>query len=277
MVDLAPDWGSLLASQAIGAASRTPIPRPLSRAFIRGYVRVFGVELDDVDALRHAEGYACFDEFFTRRLKPGARPIARASKVLASPCDGLLRSVVPVERSTEILAKGHRYSVAELLADSELATEFEGGSAATIYLHPRDYHRVHTPCDALIESVRLVPGRLLPVTDAALKREPRLFALNERLIHVLDTAHGKMAVVMIAAFGVGHMTCSYRHLAPHPRSIVQVACDPPARLRKGDELGVFHLGSTVVMVMQAGMAPVVSAMPSKVRMGQALFEGEGER
>ncbi len=276
MVDLAPDWGSLLASRAIGAASRTRIPRPVSRALIRGYVRAFGVELGDVDPGSHAEGYPCFDDFFTRRLREGARPIARASKILASPCDGLLRSVVPIHSTTEILAKGHRYSISELLADSELASEFSGGSAATIYLHPRDYHRVHTPCDGLVESVSLVPGRLLPVTAAALAREPRLFALNERLIHVLETAHGKLAVVMIAAFGVGHMTCSYRHLEPHPRSIVRMSCEPPARLRKGDELGVFHLGSTVVMVMQAGVAPLLAELPIKVKMGQALFEGDGE-
>lgn len=276
MVDLAPDWGSLVASQAIGAAARARIPRGLSRAVVQGYVRAFGVDLHDVDPTTHAEGYNSFDEFFTRRLRPGARPIARASKILASPCDGLMRSVVTIDSTTDVLAKGHRYSLGELLADESLAAEFQGGSAATIYLHPRDYHRVHTPCDALVESVSVVPGRLLPVTAAALNREPRLFALNERMIHVLDTVHGKLAVVMIAAFGVGHMTCSYRHLTTHPSSIVRRTCEPPARLRKGDELGVFHLGSTVVMIMQEGVHSVMSELPVKVQMGQAILEGRGD-
>ena len=148
-----------------------------------------------------------------------------------------------------------------------------GGLATTIYLHPRDYHRVHCPCDADVRAVTAVPGRLLPVTAAALEREPRLFARNERLIHHLDTALGAMAVVMVAAFGVGHMSCAYRQVAVHPRQIQRTVCTPPVRLRKGDELGVFHLGSTVVLLTRPGVELSDLDLPISVRMGEALLEG----
>lgn len=272
VLDVSPDWGASAASKALGAAARTRLPRPLSRAFVSAYVRYFGVDLEDVDPRALADGYDSFNAFFTRRLKPGARPVDARGNVLVAPSDGLLRGVVPIERGTAVTAKGHAYTLGELLADEALAETFVGGVAATIYLHPRDYHRVHTPCDAQVQRVALVPGRLLPVTEAALTRAPRLFALNERLIHVLDTPLGPMVVVMVAAFGVGHMSCAYRHVDPHPREIQRIECAPPVRLRKGDELGVFHLGSTVVLLAQRVHPLVAVDQPTVVRMGQAIFQ-----
>jgi phosphatidylserine decarboxylase len=203
--------------------------------------------------------------------------VAREARAIISPSDGLIRDVVVIDDDTRVEAKGHHYSLGDLLADDALASVFIGGTATTIYLHPRDYHRVHSPCDALVRRVTTIPGRLLPVNDAALSRVPGLFTLNERMVHTLETAHGKMAVVMIAAFGVGHMTCAYHQVNPHPRARVEHACEPPARLRKGDDLGVFHLGSTVVVVTERGVAPVSSALPRKVRMGQVILQGSGER
>jgi phosphatidylserine decarboxylase len=277
VLDVSPDWGASAASKALGAAARFRLPRRLSRAFVKAYCRYFDVDLTDVDPRAHAEGYDSFNAFFTRRLVPGARPVDVRDDVLVAPCDGLVRGVVAVERETAVIAKGHAYTLGELLADEALADQFVGGLAATIYLHPRDYHRVHVPCDAEVQRVVAVPGRLLPVTAAALERAPRLFALNERLIHVLETPAGTVAVVMIAAFGVGHMSCAYRHVDPHPREIQRVDCDPPVRLRKGDELGVFHLGSTVVLLTRPGARPLVSAeAPTVVRMGQPLLQ-RGER
>jgi phosphatidylserine decarboxylase len=277
VLDVSPDWGASAASKALGAAARFRLPRPLSRAFVTAYCRYFDVDLTDVDPRSLADGYDSFNAFFTRRLVPGARPVDARDDVLVAPCDGLVRGVVAVERETAVVAKGHAYTLGELLADEALADEFVGGLAATIYLHPRDYHRVHTPCDAEVQRVVAVPGRLLPVTAAALERAPRLFALNERLIHVLETPAGTVAVVMIAAFGVGHMSCAYRHVDPHPREIQRVDCDPPVRLRKADELGVFHLGSTVVLLTRPGARPLVPAeAPTVVRMGQPLLQ-RGER
>ena len=244
---------------------------------VSAYVRYFDVDLKDVDAANLGDGYDSFNAFFTRRLREGARPVAEDAAAIVAPSDGLLRSVDLVERGTRIAAKGHAYGLGELLADDDAAERYVGGHATTIYLHPRDYHRVHCPCDAEVRSVTAVPGRLLPVTDAAMQREPQLFAINERLIHHLDTAFGAMAVVMVAAFGVGHMSCAYRPVAVHPRKIQRTTCEPPARLRKGDELGVFHLGSTVVLLTQRGVRPTARDLPAHVRMGQALFEGSETR
>ena len=276
LVDVSPQWGVMAACKAVGAAARVKIPRAVTKPAIAAYVRYFDVDLGDVDRGAHDAGYDSFDAFFTRRLRRGARTIDRSTAAIVSPCDGLLREVAEIREGLTIDAKGHALSLGELLADEDLAGRFEGGCAATIYLHPRDYHRVHAPCDALAEEVVLVPGRLLPVTDAALDRVPTLFTLNERLIHVLDTIHGAMAVVMIAAFGVGHMSCAYRHLAPHPSAVQRVVCDPQPRLRKGDELGIFHLGSTVVLVTERGTRPIVESVPSKVRLGQAILQGSGK-
>lgn len=273
VLDLSPDWGASAASKALGAAARMRLPPRLSQAVVHAYVRYFDVDLQDVEAPARGRGYPSFNAFFTRPLRAGARPVDVAHDALVSPSDGLLRSIDRIERGTTITAKGHAYTVGELLADEDAAESFVGGHATTIYLHPRDYHRVHTPCDGRVRGVTLVPGRLLPVTDASLARVPRLFAVNERLVHRLDTPWGAVAVVMIAAFGVGHMSCAYHPVDAHPRSIQQITLDPPASLRKGDELGTFHLGSTVVMLTQAGVQPAAPASPAKVRMGQALLRG----
>lgn len=276
VIHASPDYAATLASMAMGAAARLRLPPKVGRMAIDAYVKMFGVNLRDVDPLALEDGFDSFDEFFTRPLRHGARSIDRSARTIVSPCDGELVDVVPIEkRDTEIVAKGQGYTVGELLADHELAARFVGGHALTIYLHPRDYHRVHAPCDALAWRVSLVPGRLLPVTAASLLRNPRLFALNERMVHVLETGHGHVAVVMVAAFGVGHMTCSYHRFAPHPRELLVHHCDPPARLRKGDEIGVFHLGSTVILLTEPGLEVLEDDAPAHVLLGQPLLEDDG--
>ncbi len=272
LVHATPDWSASVASRLMGAAARMRLPTPVGRAAIEAYARYFNVNLRDVDPLTLEDGFTSFDEFFTRPLRAGARSIDRRATAVVAPCDGELRDVAPIGSGTEIVAKGHAFSVGELLADESLAQQFAGGTALTIYLHPRDYHRVHTPCDALAQRVVHIPGRLLPVTEASAQREPRLFALNERMVHVLETGHGPMAVVMVAAFGVGHMTCSYQRFAPHPRELQVRECNPPARLTKGSELGVFHLGSTVIVLVRPGLRCVEPRLPTSVLLGQSLLE-----
>jgi phosphatidylserine decarboxylase len=245
----------------------------LGRAAVDAYARLFQVNLNDVDPLTLEEGFESFDAFFTRRLRSGARSIDRSASTVVSPCDGELRDIVRLEDTSKIVAKGHPFTLGELLADEQLAAQFEGGTATTIYLHPRDYHRVHSPTDALVRRVTVVPGRLLPVTQASQARNPRLFALNERMIHELETGLGLVVVVMVAAFGVGNMTCAYhRFEEAHPRELQIHRCDPPARVRKGDELGVFHLGSTVILLCPAGVVPSQVQPPMAVRLGEPLLE-----
>ncbi len=273
IVHATPDWSAILASKLMGAAARVKMTPSVGRFAVSTYAKMFGVNLRDVDPLVLEEGFETMDAFFTRPLRAGARSIDRSPTVVVSPCDGELREVSPIERVTEVVAKGHSYSIGELLADQELAERFVGGTASTIYLHPRDYHRVHAPCDALAHRVSLVPGRLLPVNDASVDADPRVFAINERMVHLLETGHGWVAVVMVAAFGVGNMSCPYHRFEPHPRELQVARHDPPARLNKGDELGIFHLGSTVILLTQASVKTSSGSLPRMVKLGEALFEG----
>jgi phosphatidylserine decarboxylase len=271
LIDRSPDWSASAASRIVGSAARIPMPAPLSRAAVAAYVRWFGVETADVEPDALAEGFRCFNSFFTRSLRGGARPIDGAADVWVSPCDGTLRECSPIEDGATVTAKGHAYGIGELLADEDDARGFIGGWHTTIYLHPRDYHRVHVPCRGRVVGLTLVPGRLLPVTDASVAREPRLFAINERMVHRVETAVGPLAVVMIAAFGVGNMSCAYADVTPHPREVVHAQIGT-VEVDKGDELGVFNLGSTVVVLSPPGVRPRPDVARGKVAFGEALWE-----
>ncbi|WP_181197415.1 archaetidylserine decarboxylase [Enhygromyxa salina] len=253
-------------------ASRLPLPAGVSRAAVSAYARWFGVELDDVDQAQLERGFPSFDAFFTRSLRDGARTVDKSPDILVSPCDGRLREVAEVEAQGVVVAKGHAYAVGELIGDAELADRFVGGLQAVIYLHPRDYHRVHAPISGVASRVVLIPGRLLPVNDAAVAREPRLFALNERQVHVIDSDFGTVVVVMVAAFGVGHMSCTYRPVEAHPDHERSLDLEPPPFLAKGDELGIFHLGSTVVLLTEPGFALADGlGCDSRVEFGKPLL------
>lgn len=261
------------AARAIGRAARAQLPGRLGRWVVRQYARRYGVDLREVDPLALDAGYPTLDAFFTRRLRSGIRVVDRSPDTLVSPSDGTLREVVDLADEPEVTVKGHTFTLAELLANPDHAARFRGGKLASIYLHPRDYHRVHCPADALGHEVTLVPGRLLPVNDAAVERVPNLFARNERMIHVLECGLGPLAVVMVAAFGVGHMTCSYARIEPHARKLRRYTLDPPVRLAKGDEIGVFHLGSTVLVAVPPGIDAVAAA--GRIRFGMPLFREAG--
>jgi len=283
VISRAPSWSVLAATRAMGRAARLPLPSPVARAAVGTYARMFDVDLDEVDPDIAAGRVRTFDEFFTRPLRTGARQWPGAGAAgLVSPCDGKLRDVGPVLRNrngeggTHVEAKGFRYSVGTLLADAAVAKRFEGGAHATIYLHPRDYHRVHAPAAGQVESVTVVPGRLLPVNDASLAAAPRLFTHNERMVHLLRVGDDWLAVVMVAAFGVGHMTCSYASVDVHARRVAQRRFgDDGPTVAAGDELGVFHLGSTVVVLASPGLAGALVSKRGrdkigKIRVGEML-------
>lgn len=272
LIERAPPKFALAASQAMGLATRVPLPSGVSRAAVSAYSRYFSVDLADVDPDQLARGYSSFDAFFTRGLRDGARRVDKRPEILVSPSDGRLREVAEIEAQGVVVAKGHAYAIGELVGDPELAARFVGGLQAVIYLHPRDYHRVHAPISGVVRRIMLIPGRLLPVNDAAVAREPRLFAVNERQVHVISSDHGTVAVVMVAAFGVGHMSCGYRQVKAHPAHEQSLDLDPPPFLAKGDELGVFHLGSTVVLLTEPGFELVDGLGPdSRLEFGQALL------
>jgi phosphatidylserine decarboxylase len=243
----------------------------MSQAIVAGYCRAFRVDLSDVDPDLLASGFRRFDDFFTRTLREGARPVAQGEELVVSPADGYLREVTAIDDGHEVIAKDHRYKISELLADGESkwSSRFVGGTSIVVYLHPRDYHRVHCPTGGEVVHTAAVPGRLLPVTDASLARNAGLFARNERLVHLLETPRGPVAVVMVAAFGVGHMSTSYADVAVHPEKIVSIDHEPGIARRAGEELGIFHLGSTVVLLLGPGQVSHLRD-PGPVRMGEGL-------
>lgn len=238
--------------------------------FIRLFVRLFGVDLSEARRTDIAD-YACFDDFFTRTLKPAARPIANAQ--LVSPSDGTISQLGRIDGSTLVQAKGFDYEIAELLGSNERARPFADGRFITIYLAPRDYHRVHAPiAGCVIEEVR-VPGQLFSVSATTTRAVPKLFTRNERLVTMMETDHGMVAVVMVAAMLVAGIETAWGGPTdlrparqPRERRI------EPFRLALGDELGRFHWGSTVIVLTPAGFPDWLPELgpEGRVRMGQAL-------
>lgn len=225
--------------------------------------------------------YASYNQFFTRKLKPECRPIASAAKAIVSPADGLIAQIGNINNSKIIQAKGHDYSVQALLGgDAELAQHFSNGSFATIYLAPKDYHRIHMPLAGRLQKMQYIPGQLFSVNTHAAENIPNLFARNERVVTIFDTAAGKMAVILVGAMIVGSIDTVWAGTIspPHFETINTWEYDfleQPIDLAKGEELGHFKLGSTVIVLF----APQAIAWDTKlhhnldIKMGQQLGLG----
>jgi phosphatidylserine decarboxylase len=244
-------------SRACGWAAERRVPAPLLRGVISAYVRHYGVDLGEA-----APGarYRSFDEFFTRRLRPDARPVDPRPGVVVSPCDAKVYAWgrVPADGRIEQI-KGKTYALGDLLGDAELAAAFRGGAQATLYLSPAMYHRVHWPVDGRVRGSWRIPGRLYPVNALAIHRVDGLFAVNRRVVIDLEAeATGRLAVVMVGATNVGRIELVFEG-------------EPP--VRRGAELGAFHLGSTVV-VLAADPRLVWTGPPAGqlVKMGEALWQ-----
>jgi phosphatidylserine decarboxylase len=259
----------------IGWSSRRTIPRPLRRSVFGTFSRAVGASLDEVE--HDLADYPTFGEFFARRLRDGARDFTLAADEIACPCDGTLATVGVADAGTLIQAKGHTYHLDELLADGGLATRLDGGWYATIYLSPADYHRVHAPLDGKIVGHDYVPGSLWPVKPFFTRTVSGLLARNERVVIQLETAIGPVAVVMIAAVGVGHLRLLDRTVdtdaggTRRRRERRRVELSPPIEVQRGDELGAFLLGSTVVVVFPPGTVQPAAIEPgTAIRCGQPL-------
>jgi phosphatidylserine decarboxylase len=224
-------------------------------------VRLYKVDLGDV--ARRREPYPSFDAFFTRPLRPDARGISQARVV--SPADGRLIALGRIDRDASFRVKAQHYAAHELIGES--ADPYVGGSYAVIYLAPRDYHRVHAPVDGAIRCVRAIPGDLYPVNTVGERHVPRLLARNERVVVFVDTLElGRVAVALVGAFCVGRITVPMlqgRAVQPGDHQI-----EPPTRVRRGDEIGTFHLGSTVVLLV--GNETVLSREVGPIHYGQRL-------
>lgn len=239
-------------STALGAVARIPVPRAARAAVYGAWARRFGIDLDEVEL--PLDEYANLDEFFTRRLRAGARPVDPDPEVAVSPVDAEVLELGDLEGGRLLQAKGCEFTVGALLADPARATRYLGGAYVTLYLSPRDYHRIHAPVDGRVLCSSHVPGELFPVNARAVRDVDGLYACNERLVSFIDGSFGEVAVVKVAACGVGCVTATYDPgVRTHTRR--STACrgyDPPPAVRKGDEIGVFHLGSTVIVLFQPG-------------------------
>jgi phosphatidylserine decarboxylase len=229
--------------------------RPFKNGLIRAFIRGFKISLVEAE-IERAEDFPHFNAFFTRALKPGARQLA-AAPALLSPVDGTLSQHGCLDDGLLIQAKGHRYTTEALLTHAPWADAVRGGEFATIYLAPYNYHRIHMPADATLRAWRYVPGRLFSVNAATAGALPNLFARNERLVTVFDTAGGVLVMVLVGALFVGGIETVWTgpvtppHLRGAPSDILHQGSD--CTLARGAEMGRFNMGSTVILLTAPGM------------------------
>ena len=239
------------------------------------FARVYGI--DPTDAEKPIGEYRGFDEFFTRRLRAGARPIDMSPGRVVSTSDGTVVESGLAEAGKLLQAKGVPFSLEELIGDAASAGRLEGGAYFITYLSPKDYHRVHSPVAGRVVGWRHIPGVLFPVNARSVNREPRLFVGNERFVTFIEGEAGFCVVVMVAAVGVGHVTAAYddeveTHKARFLRAGVSSRrYDEPRPIGRGDELGIFHLGSTTIIVFEPGRVTLDALAPgSAIKMGVGL-------
>jgi phosphatidylserine decarboxylase len=267
-------------TEAMGALARSQGGRATTAA-IRWFVGRYGVDMSEA-ANPDVAAYASFNDFFTRALKPDARPLATADWLC--PVDGAISQFGPIDGDQVFQAKGHQYSTRALVGgDAALAAQFQDGSFATLYLSPRDYHRIHMPCAGRLTRMVHVPGDLYSVNPATARGVPGLFARNERVVCVFETAHGPFALVLVGATIVGSMATVWHGLVNPPRPGVVREwryADRPVELAQGAEMGRFLLGSTVVMLWPR-LAPGLVFNPQwapggAIRMGGVMAQ-RGDR
>lgn len=237
-----------LLTQLAGAFARSQ-SGALTQFAIRKFIAKYGVNI--AEALNpDVTSYASFNDFFTRALKPGARPLAQAPYVC--PVDGAISQFGRIEGEQIFQAKGHQYTTRALVGgDAALAAQFDGGQFATIYLSPKDYHRIHMPCDGALRRMIYVPGDLFSVNPATALAVPGLFARNERVVCVFDTACGPFVLTLVGATIVGSMATVWHGVVnpPRTRDIREWSyAAGEVQLKQGDEMGRFLLGSTVVVL-----------------------------
>ncbi|RSD33007.1 archaetidylserine decarboxylase [Vibrio pectenicida] len=224
----------------------------LTTNVIRWFIKQYNVNMDEA---KHSDPkhFKTFNEFFVRELKEGSRPISSQENTLTHPADACVSQFGPIQDGKLIQAKGHKYTAQELLGgDAKLAAEFSSGDFATLYLSPRDYHRVHMPCDGTLRQMIYVPGDLFSVNPLTAENVPNLFARNERVVSIFDTDFGPIAQVLVGATIVGSIEQIWAGTITPPRGNSVYRWDYPNQgdkavvLKKGQEMGRFKLGSTVI-------------------------------
>ncbi|AMG30858.1 phosphatidylserine decarboxylase [Grimontia hollisae] len=255
----------------------------LTTAVIKWFIRQYKVEMGEAKN-PDPKSYPTFNDFFVRELKEGARPVNDDANVITHPADACVSQAGPIEKGRLIQAKGHTFDACELLGgDAKLAEEFAGGDFATLYLSPRDYHRVHMPCDGTLRQMIYVPGDLFSVNPLTAENVPNLFARNERVVCIFETAFGPMAHILVGATIVGSIETVWSGTVTPPTGQSIRRWDYPTegeqaiRLKKGQEMGRFKLGSTVINLFPKGAITFDEAIiPGKpTRMGDVYARQNG--
>lgn len=267
-------------SRSFGRLADIRLPRPVRAAVIGAFGRAVGIDTSEAE---HGVGdYDSINAFFVRRLRPGVRTWPDDDRTIASPVDGILGQHGVIHGGRLIQAKGRHYLAADLLGDADDAARYDGGAFVTLYLSPRHYHRIHTPCSGVITAARHLPGALLPVNEAAVLHVNDLFPRNERVACFIDSPVGRVTVVAVGAYNVGRISTAFDpqwagpggSVANRPGVIEETRrYDPPLPLRQGDEIMAFHLGSTVIMLVEPGTQLVAPAPGAEVRLGTVLLRG----
>jgi phosphatidylserine decarboxylase len=265
-------------SRLVYRLTRSRSPR-VKNALIKSFIRGFSPDMSDA-LQRDPFAYASFNEFFTRALRPGARPTAQRG-VLVSPVDGAISQIGRLDGSQMMQAKGHSYSLERLLdcgdTETHWASAFVGGCFATLYLAPFNYHRIHMPLDGTLRAAWYVPGRLFSVNAVTAASVPALFTRNERIVCIFEDGSRLFALVLVGALFVGSMeTVWHGEVTPRsPRKYLELPLDTaraPLRLGTGDEMGRFNMGSTVILITPPNMIEWLSTVQAgdRISVGQPL-------
>ena len=243
---------------------------------IKVFAKKYNVDMSEAKKENFSD-YESFNQFFIRELKDGARKINENPTALCLPVDGRVSQIGHIDDERLLQAKGHFFSLSDLLAgDEELVNTFKNGEFATIYLSPRDYHRVHMPCDATLRKMIYVPGDLFSVNPFLAEHVPNLFARNERVICVFDTAFGPMVQILVGATITASMSTVWAGVINPPRTgevkVWTYQGDNAIKLTKGQEMGAFQLGSTVINLFPANSVTLAEHLEVDVpvRMGEIL-------
>lgn len=262
-------------SRLAGALTRWRAPAPVRLAAMKAFAARYGIDLSECPDL---DVYRTFGEFFARPLRPGLRPVAEGARVVVSPVDGAISETGVTTAGRLVQAKGIDYSAAALLGDEALARRLEGGAYATVYLSPKDYHRIHFPLAGKVTGYRYVPGKLWPVNAASVRTVPGLFSVNERLVTVLETPVGTCAVVAVGATVVGRVRAYYDPTVPFTNAGAGFQVrdyETPLPVEKGQELGAFEMGSTVILLFGPGQVRLDARLVpgARVKVGEPIGEG----
>ncbi|GGZ88279.1 phosphatidylserine decarboxylase proenzyme [Ignatzschineria indica] len=246
--------------------------------FISQFAKIYKIAWQDYER-QSPEQFINFNDFFTRELKAGARPISEAA--IVSPADGKIAASGALDKTQFIHAKGHHFTLESLIADPQLAETFKDGSFATIYLSPRDYHRIHMPVDGKLLRTIHIPGKLYSVSLKTAKKIPALFAENERHVSLFETPYGKMIVILVGAINVSSIETVWSGTVTPPYGKLLQYSDYQKEgisLKKGEEMGRFNMGSTAIVITEKGnlmLDPLIKEY-QPIKLGEPLFHLQEE-